>query len=56
MKDEQLLSIFEIHKEGNIRIEHHPFAGIPNISLSLEDFYRMIKLKMEKEAGSVHMD
>ena len=56
MKDEELLSIFDMHKEGKLRIEHHPFNGIPNISLSLEDFYRMFKLKMEKENEAVHMD
>lgn len=56
MKDEELLTMFEIHKQGKLRIEHHPFDNIPNISLSLEDFYRMVKLKMEQENESIHMD
>ena len=56
MKYEELLTIFETHKDGKIRIEHHPFNGIPNISITLEDFYRMFELVKEKRANAVRQD
>ena len=56
MKDVELLTMFEIHKQGTIRINHSPHEKVFPTSIPLEDFYRMFKLKMEKESDAVHMD
>ena len=57
MTDEQLIKAFEIHAKGKIVIHHHPAdPKLFNMEITLEDFYRMFKLKMEKESDAVHMD
>lgn len=56
MKDDELLTMFEIHKQGTIHIHHSPYEKVFPTSITFEDFYRMIKLKMEKENESIHMD
>ena len=56
MKDTELLTLFEIHKQGTIRINHSPHERVFPTSMTFEDFYRMIKLKIEKESNEVHMD
>ena len=56
MKDEELLNFFDIHKNGKIHIRHPWTQTICLGEITLEDFYRMFKLKMEKENESIHMD
>ena len=51
-----LLKFFEENKEASIRLHYsHDKKGIP-CDISFEKLYEIIKLKMEKEDGSVHMD
>ena len=64
--DEQLLNFFDIHKDGLIKITHPVIPGTfeytpignrqLNVSITVEDLYRMIKLKLVQENESVHMD
>ena len=50
MKAEQLFDFFDIHKNGKIII------SVTDGDITLEDLFRMFKLKMEKESDAVHMD
>ena len=56
MKDDQLLSFFDIHKNGKINIRHAWTETTTDGDISLEDLYRMFKLIMEEENETVHMD
>mgnify|MGYP001560495100 FL=1 len=56
MKNEKLLNFFDIHKTGKITIRHAWTEKTSEGNITLEDLYRMFKLKLEKEYESVHMD
>lgn len=56
MKNEELLTMFEIHKEGTIRINHSPHEKVFPTSITLEDLYRMFELVREKRANAVTQD
>ena len=57
MKDKQLIEAFEIHAQGKIVIHHHPAdPKLFNMEITLEDFYRMFELVMEKRANAVTQD
>ena len=56
-KDEQLLGFFEMHKNGEVRIEHKwNEKDVSTESITLEDFYRMFDLVKEKRDNAVHQD
>lgn len=56
MKDEELLTLFEIHKQGTIRINHSPHEKVFPAVMTLEDFFRMLELVREKRANAVRQD
>ena len=56
MDPEQLLKCYDIHKEGKIRVVHHPFDEICNIDITLKDFFAMFKVVYERDMNSVRED
>lgn len=56
MDPEQLLKCYDIHKEGKIRVVHHPFDEICNIDITLKDFFAMFKAVYERDMNSVRED
>lgn len=57
MTDEQLIKAFEIHAGGKISVHHHPAdPKLFDMSITLEDLYRMFELVREKRANGVQQD
>ena len=56
MKPEELLSFFDIHKNGKIHIRHPWTTTICLGEITLEDLYRMFELIREKRANAVRQD
>ena len=56
-KDEQLLTMFEIHEQGKIGISHHPAdPKLFDMNITLEDLFRMFELVREKRANAIRQD
>lgn len=56
MKDTELLTMFEIHKQGAIYINHSPHERVFPTSITLEDLFRMFELVKEKRESAVRQD
>lgn len=56
MKDSELLTFFDIHKDGNLHITHPVNVKIFSAPITLGELFRMFELAHERNENAVRQD